>query len=52
MESVWAFGDDSNDVPMLSAVGWGVRMSNHTPEVSGVGKDVTQHGVSCGVILL
>merc|ERR1712187_1013688 len=41
MASVWAFGDDSNDVPMLSEVGWGVRMKNHLPALDGVGKDVT-----------
>lgn len=41
MQHVWAFGDDANDVRMLSEVGWGVRMANHLPVLAGVGQDVT-----------
>eukprot|EP00927_Polykrikos_kofoidii_P062833 TRINITY_DN57627_c0_g1_i1.p1 TRINITY_DN57627_c0_g1~~TRINITY_DN57627_c0_g1_i1.p1 ORF type:complete len:335 (-),score=48.04 TRINITY_DN57627_c0_g1_i1:44-1027(-) len=40
-EHVWAFGDDANDVRMLSEMGWGVRMSNHKPALSGVGRAAT-----------
>ena len=39
---VWAFGDDANDLRMLSEVGWGVRMANHLPALAGVGQDVTE----------
>lgn len=41
LESVWAFGDDSNDIRMLTEMGWGVRMANHQPALAGVGDDVT-----------
>ncbi|CAE7803513.1 yitU [Symbiodinium sp. CCMP2592] len=41
MQHAWAFGDDANDVRMLSEVGWGVRMANHLPALAGVGQDVT-----------
>lgn len=43
MQSVWAFGDDLNDLRMLQEVGWGVRMVNHGPALAGVGMDVTTH---------
>ncbi|CAE8709737.1 unnamed protein product [Polarella glacialis] len=39
--NVWAFGDDSNDLRMLSEMGWGVRMANHQPDLAGIGDDVT-----------
>jgi len=42
LESVWAFGDDSNDLRMLTESGWGVRMRNHTPSLENVGSDVTR----------
>lgn len=41
LDQVWAFGDDLNDVRMLSEVGWGVRMANHLPALNGIGKDIT-----------
>lgn len=41
LENVWAFGDDANDVRMLTEMGWGVRMVNHTPALACVGDDVT-----------
>eukprot|EP00439_Symbiodinium_sp_Y106_P081698 s12_g20.t2 len=43
MQHVWAFGDDANDVRMLSEVGWGVCMANHLPALAGVGRDL--HGL-------
>ncbi|CAK9065950.1 unnamed protein product [Durusdinium trenchii] len=43
LENVWAFGDDANDVRMLSEVGWGVRMANHLPALAGIGHDTTEH---------
>lgn len=41
-ERVWAFGDDANDLRMLTEMGWGVRMQNHKPQLSGVGRDITR----------
>eukprot|EP00434_Breviolum_minutum_P037285 symbB.v1.2.033056.t1/scaffold4047.1/size45603/2 len=41
LDQVWTFGDDLNDIRMLSEVGWGVRMANHLPALSGIGRDVT-----------
>lgn len=41
LDQVWAFGDDLNDVRMLSEVGWGVHMANHLPALKGIGKDIT-----------
>merc|ERR1712070_30396 len=41
-DNVWAFGDDHNDVRMLTEMGWGVRMANHKPQLGEIGKDCTQ----------
>ena len=42
MEEVWAFGDDLNDLQMLTEVGWGVAMLNASDTVKAVANDVTE----------
>eukprot|EP00929_Paragymnodinium_shiwhaense_P091185 TRINITY_DN51215_c0_g1_i1.p1 TRINITY_DN51215_c0_g1~~TRINITY_DN51215_c0_g1_i1.p1 ORF type:complete len:336 (-),score=58.03 TRINITY_DN51215_c0_g1_i1:762-1655(-) len=40
--NVWAFGDEVNDQRMLTEMGWGVRMANHSSDLESVGDDVTE----------
>ncbi len=37
----YAFGDDANDIEMLSAVGCGIAMTPHSPSLDGVAKKIT-----------
>ena len=40
-EDIIAFGDEHNDVDMLSYAGWGVAMANGTDQVKEVANDIT-----------
>ncbi|WP_125604500.1 Cof-type HAD-IIB family hydrolase [Lapidilactobacillus bayanensis] len=40
-EDIIAFGDEVNDLDMLTNVGWGVAMANAVPEIKGIANDVT-----------
>ncbi|WP_261805583.1 Cof-type HAD-IIB family hydrolase [Lapidilactobacillus luobeiensis] len=40
-KDIIAFGDEVNDLEMLTHVGWGVAMANGVPEVKAVANDVT-----------
>lgn len=48
-ESICAVGDDSNDVPMIAAAGWGVAMGHAEPEIRRhahwVAPSNAEHGV-------
>lgn len=44
MKKTYAFGDDGNDVEMLTAVGCGIAMTPHAPEL-----DKAANYVTCGV---
>ncbi len=41
IQNTYAFGDDENDVDMLSAVGCGIAMTPHSPKLDGVAKRFT-----------
>jgi Cof subfamily protein (haloacid dehalogenase superfamily) len=49
MKDVMAFGDNSNDIELLKAVGVGVAVGNAKPEVKSVAKHVTLNSVEDGV---
>lgn len=36
-----AFGDDFNDLGMISTVGYGIAMGNAIPEIKAAAKDIT-----------
>lgn len=53
MSQVMAIGDNSNDVPMIRAAGFGVAMGNATPEARSAATHVTlpcnEHGVGAAI---
>ncbi|KAA2216406.1 Cof-type HAD-IIB family hydrolase [Maribacter flavus] len=49
LEDVIAFGDNYNDLEMLSNVGWGVAVSNGREEVKQIAKFVTASNTDDGV---
>lgn len=40
-QDIIAFGDEVNDLEMLTNVGWGVAMANAVPQVKAIANDVT-----------
>lgn len=40
-QDIMAFGDEYNDIPMLSQVGQGIAMANAQPAVKAVARDIT-----------
>jgi len=42
IKNTYAFGDDENDLDMLTTVGWGVAMTPHSPLLDGVVKKYTR----------
>lgn len=49
MDQVIAFGDNDNDIPMLSAVGFGVAMGNAIDPVRHIARYVTDTNLNHGV---
>jgi Cof subfamily protein (haloacid dehalogenase superfamily) len=49
MEEVMAFGDNYNDIEMLSQVGWGVAVSNARDEVKAVANEIAGDAKQDGV---
>lgn len=41
LEHIMAFGDDFNDLGMISTVGYGIAMENAIPEIKAAAKDIT-----------
>ena len=41
LEHIMAFGDDFNDLGMISTVGYGIAMGNAIPEIKAAAKDIT-----------
>ncbi|MBR1455597.1 MAG: HAD family phosphatase [Oscillospiraceae bacterium] len=48
-EETVAFGDGSNDIPMLRAAGLGVAMANSTPDVKAAAGEITAGNNEAGV---
>lgn len=46
---VMAFGDNYNDIEMLSSAGWGVAVENARPEVRAVASEITSSNILDGV---
>lgn len=46
---VMAFGDNYNDIEMLTAAGWGVAVENARPEVKAVSNEITSSNILDGV---
>lgn len=44
-----AFGDNYNDMDMLTSAGWGVAMANGRQEVKALAKEITQGNIDDGV---
>jgi Cof subfamily protein (haloacid dehalogenase superfamily) len=51
MKDVMAFGDNSNDIELLKAVGMGIAVGNAKPEVKSVAKHITLNSVEDGVAI-
>ncbi|MBT1688426.1 Cof-type HAD-IIB family hydrolase [Dawidia soli] len=47
--SAMAFGDNYNDMDMLTAAGWGVAMANGRDEVKALAKEITEANIDDGV---
>ncbi|WP_342268978.1 Cof-type HAD-IIB family hydrolase [Spiroplasma endosymbiont of Aspidapion aeneum] len=47
--TIFAFGDNYNDIPMLSMADYGVVMDNATPEIKGYGDFITENNNELGV---
>lgn len=51
LEQVMAIGDNNNDIPMLSSVGWGVAMGQAPAAVKAVAQAVTANNAEDGAAL-
>lgn len=49
LDAVVGFGDDRNDIPLLSACGWGVAVANALPEVKNAAREVCPSNEEDGV---
>jgi hypothetical protein len=49
LESIAAFGDDSNDIDMLKLCGKGIAVSNAVPEVLKIADEITSSNDEDGV---
>jgi len=50
MRDVVAFGDQVNDISLLSGAGWGVAVANAEPEVRRVADEVCGPNTDAGVV--
>lgn len=49
IENSYAFGDDTNDIEMLTAVGHGIAMTPHVPDLDGIAEYVTSGVTDDGI---